>query len=641
MQPLLTPAASSERLAASPVVDLADTPVANSWLSTAEWARLYRCTRPTKMTQQSFQLAAQSGNLDDLKADVIHKLCRELKHIMTEHGWLEEVRLLSNQPRKSEGVQLIRQGVSMSIEAKAAAMSQQQQQQGVAESAPAAPIAEAPAIVTESHRPSSGERLLAAVLAAKQHNQAKSDHRPVSAPQLDQEDNGLISSPKPPLSSSSFDYLSRFPHSSSHVAQQLSTVPAANGRSGAHAVRGSTLKSSVEAAAAALATAPLLHTVSRSAAPLISSSNACPSALASSIPKPLPPLQAAFGTPSELELYSSPMAKVMVILKRFQLRMGSYPVRFEIPSQYLADIAARRLRVHVIPMVANQPSVWPKIKEVFVFINERNVQTSWKRAWPARKSVDVTKAYLPLDVTQYLLNPLHQIQRLQLDCFNHEFCGSFSVVLVAPRTEMDVMGEWKDQLTRGAAELQPFYESMMRIDNAAGDDDDVTCEVPTVALKCPISQTRILVPARGRHCRHLQCIDFAAFLRYCHISCYWNCPLCDATMRLRDVIVDGPFYDMLQKSSSAGWTHAQLVTDETKRAGAHMFWTQSEKHKSNAVDLSSSDDEDREEEEEEVEGDAAAGQPLRRKRRVEEGEGGSPIVSGLDASGSAEEPICL
>jgi hypothetical protein len=617
---------------------LTDAPVANSWLSAAEWARLYRCTRPTKMQQSAFELAAQSGNLDELRADVIHKICRELKHIMTEHGWLEEVRLLSNCTRKSDGVQLIRQGVSMSVEAKAAAVSQQQQ--GVSSPAPPLSPAATPAATT------SVERLLATALTTKQHNMAISDVmplRPASEPQLELEDDmGLMSSPKPALSSSS-NVVPR------NALQPWSTVPAAHGRGGASGTRGSTLKSSVEAAAAALSSSLELPTlpygrISRTVVapkPVAAVGNACPSALASSIPKPLPPLQTAFATPSELEMYSSPMAKVIVILKRFQLRMGSYPVRFEIPNQYLADIAARRLRVHVVPMVANQPSVWPKIKEVFVFINERNVQTSWKRAWPARKSMDVTKAYLPLDVTQYLLNPLHQIQRLQLDCFNHEFCGSFSVVLVAPRAEMDVMAEWRDQLTRGVDELRPFYESMMRIDNAAGDDDDVTCEVPTVALKCPIAQTRIVVPVRGRHCRHLQCLDFAAFLRYCHISCYWNCPLCDATMRLRDVIVDGPFYEMLQKPASAGWTHAQLVMDDAKRhSGSHAFWAQSEKHKSNAVDLSSSDDDHEEAEDERHDDHDDPPQPQRRRRRMEDMDG-NIAVKGLDASGSAAEPICL
>lgn len=541
-------------------------PITGSWLSESEWARLYRQIRPTPLALDEFRRITFSGSLGDmLTVVVLNKVSKELKSIMEEHGWLREARVFTGKGKKSE----VNGQVTNAVRC--------------VETTETPSVADAPA---SDVTPARG------VAAAAVGQRSLVSMSPVAVPPVP----GLpFATAKPPTWTS---------------VPQPGTAPVVS-RQGALAATASTFQLSVEAASA-------------------SSSNAfegpkCPSVLTAS----LMPLAATVGqavqsSPSTTaDTFSSPMARILVVLKRFQLRMGSFPIRFEIPQQYIQDLTNRRLRVQVIPMTGNAPSVWPKVKELFVFVNERNVQVAWKRAWPEKKKCDMAKAYLPLDITQFLVNPMHQtVQRLQMDCFNHEYCGSFAVVLVVPRTEGEVMADHVAKLTKTGRELQQFYQSTMKQDDGA--DGDVVWDVPTVSLKCPISQARIVVPVRGRHCSHLQCVDFAAFLRYCHIGCYWNCPLCDAPMRLADAVVDRAFQEMLELPHARGWSHAQL-TAPTAPPGSdaknlEYSWGQSEKHKGSAVDISDSEDDDHE----------VAKRGVKRGRSIE-----------ASAAGTADEPIML
>lgn len=618
-----------------------------TWMNEAEWSRLFKHIRPTPMTLLEFKRTTLEGQLvHHTKALQLSKIMRELRNILMEHGWLREAEVFPKATiRKQDMNDVIVCATRLAAPPSSAAP--------VLNASPPPPP---PPLPTRTLRVPVGEYITSE--AAHTPHRTPGEGEPhVASVGL------LITSPAEVREGGSGG------GSSKGVPADLlptTTVPCRGSPQGASStVQSATaLQRSVEAAfvtaAAAAAAKPVsvLGSTTRTPQPLPSSSVRCPSQLSSTL-GPLPTsssaasssLSPALAMSNPTDTYSSPLGRIVVILKRFQLRMGSFTIRYEIPQQHINDIANRRLRVQVIPMTGTAPAVWPKVKELFVFVNERTVQAAWKRAWPLKKW-DIAKAYLPLDVTQFLSSPIQSSQRIQLDCFNQEYCGSFTIALVSPKTEQDILQEWTPKASRSLRDLQPFYVSMLRPSAEEREDDDVVYEAPTVTLKCPISQMRIVTPVRGKHCRHLQVVDFAAFVRYCHISCYWNCPLCDASMRIGDVLVDQPLWETLQRPESKGWSHVQLSQRDIGNASASPYvWSISEKHRHLCEDVDDDDEDDAYDEHSRIRRPPAAKRPRDSDTVHKEGfDGDAGTVNQGEtlidrpawaALGTADEPIIL
>lgn len=47
-----------------------------------------------------------------------------------------------------------------------------------------------------------------------------------------------------------------------------------------------------------------------------------------------------------------------------------------------------------------------------------------------------------------------------------------------------------------------------------------------VSLKCPITFKRIVLPARGQECKHIQCFDLESYLQVNSERGTWRCPVC-------------------------------------------------------------------------------------------------------------------
>ena len=69
------------------------------------------------------------------------------------------------------------------------------------------------------------------------------------------------------------------------------------------------------------------------------------------------------------------------------------------------------------------------------------------------------------------------------------------------------------------------------------DEDFLSSLMKKLSLKCPISLSRIKIPVRGKHCKHVQCFDLRSFVE----ENTWICPCCNSILDLRMLIVD-PFY---------------------------------------------------------------------------------------------------
>ena len=260
--------------------------------------------------------------------------------------------------------------------------------------------------------------------------------------------------------------------------------------------------------------------------------------------------------------YQSPFAPISAELTRMVLHNVTVVTNVDIGASDVALLRQHRKRMLLIPVTsAGLPNVWPKGKEMFVYVNGEAVTTSWKRCWPVKKH-DLRRSFLPLDISMWVKS--NTTQRVQIDLFVREYVSSVAVVLVDVVPDGDVVERFLKSRTDTTALLRG-YDAAMKV--LCDDDADVEAAAPSVLLKCPISQCRITIPIRGVRCLHLQPIDLLSYLKACHIGCYWNCPLCDAVLTESDVIIDTFITEALNSTA----TRIQLNRSDSP-AGPPYYW---------------------------------------------------------------------
>jgi hypothetical protein len=95
-----------------------------------------------------------------------------------------------------------------------------------------------------------------------------------------------------------------------------------------------------------------------------------------------------------------------------------------------------------------------------------------------------------------------------------------------------------------------------------------------ISLVCPMSRRRIMLPARGIDCTHIQCFDLEAYLRVNAERCIWMCPICDKPALFEGLEVDQYVWGILQHMSNvqalevtvdptASWKPVIAATDAT------------------------------------------------------------------------------
>ncbi|KAH7719726.1 SP-RING zinc finger domain containing protein [Aphelenchoides avenae] len=65
---------------------------------------------------------------------------------------------------------------------------------------------------------------------------------------------------------------------------------------------------------------------------------------------------------------------------------------------------------------------------------------------------------------------------------------------------------------------------------------DVTCK--QLSLICPITKKRIVDPARGVNCGHLECFDISAYFSKQIDKPFWDCPICQKRLPAEDQRID-------------------------------------------------------------------------------------------------------
>lgn len=61
-----------------------------------------------------------------------------------------------------------------------------------------------------------------------------------------------------------------------------------------------------------------------------------------------------------------------------------------------------------------------------------------------------------------------------------------------------------------------------------------------VSLKCPLTNRRLDVPARGLKCEHVECFDLREYLQlnYSKHVTKWTCPICSCAINSKQIVVD-------------------------------------------------------------------------------------------------------
>lgn len=365
---------------------------------------------------------------------------------------------------------------------------------------------------------------------------------------------------------------------------------------------------------------------------------------------------------AQLNETAPPFFRILGVARRFQLRFGSSPLRFEIPVQYTDAVNNRRLRVFLIPLRhPNIPARWPTAKEIVVYVNEQCVMTPWKRAWPERKQ-EVAKTLLPLDIT-YLLSRNVPSQRMQVDIFNKEYLSPAVVAVVQPLTLEEVTEAMLLSRLgcRSAAQVQLVFASQaamtgeippgLLVANDAAvstmyaaaleedeDEDGFEADDPVIATKCPISKLPLVVPVRGCRCTHLQCVDLESFLVSSNRGAYWNCALCDAEMRAKDVQIDTVLWRYLYSFGSPDRFPAHLRLSARSGTGTSQgkyYWHPDKRAGDDADVISDGDRSDEEERD-------SAGEDRRVKKEEGEPQSTGVVSNGaVSSSSTSASPYAL
>ncbi|KAJ3029239.1 hypothetical protein HDV00_009694 [Rhizophlyctis rosea] len=178
---------------------------------------------------------------------------------------------------------------------------------------------------------------------------------------------------------------------------------------------------------------------------------------------------------------------------------------------------------------------------------------------------------------------------------------------------------------RAARETEERVQSMLR-----GGDDEIQQETVPIDLRCPLTLTRVNIPARGLQCTHLQCFDLNNLLESAASVEIPPCPACGRRLTADALCIDQYFVDLLEKVP-------RDVTQISMRANGE--WTVVEREEGEeedepmgGADMGGNERVEQREEEQEVEA---------RPVKAESGVGAVGAVPGLDGVGSAEAPILI
>ncbi|KAL8577628.1 hypothetical protein ACOMHN_020237 [Nucella lapillus] len=89
-------------------------------------------------------------------------------------------------------------------------------------------------------------------------------------------------------------------------------------------------------------------------------------------------------------------------------------------------------------------------------------------------------------------------------------------------------------------------------------EDGVEQTAIKVPLKCPITCSRISLPARGHDCKHIQCFDLDSYLKLNCERGTWRCPVCNKTALLEGLEIDQYYWAILHHMANTEYEEVTI-----------------------------------------------------------------------------------
>ncbi|WKX88308.1 hypothetical protein Q1695_008167 [Nippostrongylus brasiliensis] len=239
-------------------------------------------------------------------------------------------------------------------------------------------------------------------------------------------------------------------------------------------------------------------------------------------------------------------------LPRFELQLRFYQIPLGYNSQELPDDFPLNCITRIEDHNVQLPAVIPT--------NKPNVE-------PKRPS-------RPVDITQYCLNVRDPSRPLRLYV---EWTGDKRVWAVGIYLVYRVTSEILRDRAIGAPTTPPFgkepinhYQNegvtreLIRTRLSGGCDDDIAMQQLKISLLCPLSRTRIRLPARCKKCSHLQCFDMFNYLQMNEKRPTWRCPVCSDWAPYKLLIIDEYFQNVLNNVEQEA-VEVELLVDGSYR----------------------------------------------------------------------------
>ncbi|XP_032666502.1 zinc finger MIZ domain-containing protein 1-like [Odontomachus brunneus] len=99
--------------------------------------------------------------------------------------------------------------------------------------------------------------------------------------------------------------------------------------------------------------------------------------------------------------------------------------------------------------------------------------------------------------------------------------------------------------------IKQNFNSIISTNVIQSESNGVGQTVLKVSLKCPITFKRIIQPARGKYCMHVQCFDLESYLQLNCERDSWKCPVCSKPAQLEGLEVDQYIWGILNTLNSA------------------------------------------------------------------------------------------
>ncbi|KAG2914192.1 hypothetical protein PC114_g8273 [Phytophthora cactorum] len=157
-----------------------------------------------------------------------------------------------------------------------------------------------------------------------------------------------------------------------------------------------------------------------------------------------------------------------------------------------------------------------------------------QRAPPGHANPSKVLRELPANIFQY-----SRVGRNVVDIRTTENPSvfGFMVQIVEVRNINDLVDEVKE-----ASKNLTYEGAKQEVIKSFGseDEDDVVATVTMLSVRCPLGLCVINLPARGIHCKHLQCFDLKTFMMFSKKarSKAWRCTVCYQFIKASDLRID-------------------------------------------------------------------------------------------------------